>query len=134
MATVTDLSFLDGDLVVTEVAPGVFDLAEVTDNEAIHQNAALGIQLQRTWNQYMPEAGWDRMRYLKGAMTFDDIFAICSDVRALLEGIDFVLEATVVFAGSRSLGSQTEFVFVAEATTELGPLVLPFALGGTARV
>lgn len=134
MATLTELAFKDGDLVPIEVAPGVWDLLVVEDNEAIQQDAGLGLSLQRGQNQYDPTAGWNIFQFLKGTMEVSDIHQVCIEVRRLLENLDFVQSATCEFQGMSQVGAQTEFVFKAMATTQLGPVVLPFSIGRQVNV
>ena len=135
MPTFTDFAFQDGDLVPIEIAPGVFDLATVSDNEALEQDCLLNLNLQIGFNQYFPDDGWDVLGTLKGDLTPDTITKIASQVKRVVERVDFVKAATCTFLGSNRVGSgQTELVFQITADTTLGPLVLPFVLGGGSNV
>lgn len=130
MSTLTELAFESGDLKVVEVAPGIFDLATVSDNEAIVQDALINLNLQKGHNLYFTSTGWSYYRHLKGSMSVDDVHEIIKDVKALFEDIDFVDSAEVTYEGSTQVGSQYEHAFTVSAVTAFGPLVLPFAVGG----
>ena len=130
MATLFELAFANGDLVPVQVSPGVWDLAVVSDNEAVIQDATLNLNLQKGFNQYFPDAGWDLLKFYKADLAQADIDEICREVKLLAERIDFVVSATCTYLGQNQVGSQFEQAFKVTAVTTFGTLEVPFALGG----
>jgi len=129
--TLTDLAFSNGDLVVIQVSPGVYDLSTVTDNQAVEQGAGLTLNLQLGFNQYSPTEGWDVFRWLKANITSSDVAEICKQVKRLMERIDFVVEATCTYLGSQQEGPTEETqMFNIKLRTTFGTTEIPFALGG----
>lgn len=129
MATITDLAFVDGDVVAVNVSPGVWDLAVVEDNELVIQLAGLNLNLQRGFNQYSPDAGWDLFKYLGADLSQVDIDEISRQVKQLTENLSFVVSAKCTYLGFVPVGRQSLHTFQVSAQTTFGTASIPYALG-----
>ena len=126
MSTVTDLSFLDGDLELVEVSPGIFDLATVSDNAAVVQAVVLQLDLQRGVNQYFPSAGWNLMNWQGADLAPSDADDLCSEVRAMLLGIAYVVDAEVSYLGVQDDEADLSIL----VTSRFGTESILYSLGG----
>ena len=128
MTSLVDLRFdpLVGDLVLSNG-----DLETVSDNEAIQQNAYLGLTLQIGFNQYYPDAGWNWMRFAKANLAPAEIQEIIRQIKVLVEEMDFVVAAVPTYLGFQPAGqSQFEHIFDVKITSTFGTISVPAALGG----
>ena len=126
MSTVTDLSFVNGDLELIEVSPGVFDVATVSDNAAVVQAVALQLDLQRGVNQYFPSSGWDLMRWQGADLSQSDADELCADIRKMLLRIAYVTDAEVSYLGNTS----DEADVAISVTSRFGTESILYSLGG----
>ena len=124
-ATVTDLAFDDGDFVLVEVSPGVFDLATVSDTAAVVQAVRLLLDTQKGVNQYAPSAGWNLMHWINADLPDSDADQICDDLRTMIQGMPFVTGVEVAYLGV----IDDEPIFSIMVSTRFGTDTITYSLG-----
>lgn len=126
MTQVTDFRFENGDFVLEDLGGGVFDIATVSDNEAVIQAMSLNLDLQVRFNQYFPDAGWDWMSRLHADLDQTAIDDMVKEIKDLLGSIDFTRSAEVTYLGE--IDGEAAFNILAE--TDFGTESIVYALGG----